>query len=229
MPPDTCAYQVVRSVIFVGIFCEHTKWMIPKCGIVFIITECFLLFNFLFEKNNWKIIGKVSISRSLTTNVRLNENVGIIKIYYSSDNKEPISDVSRLFEGPVYRFGCPKDIFQVSFFQLYFNKKHVKVAINDFTMHLIILEWLGMEKQMQTEEKNNGINNHQRERRNCLRKCFHSFKHVIIDHANVRFFFLISLWTCSHSLNEINSLHYFMCFLLYYLLHLNHADGCFVM
>ena len=95
---------------------------------------------------NWKIIGKVSISRSLTTNVRLNENVGIIKIYYSSDNKEPISDVSRLFEGPVYRFGCPKDIFQVSFFQFYFNKKHVKVAINDFTMHLIILEWLGMEK-----------------------------------------------------------------------------------
>ena len=150
MPPDTCACQVVRSVIFVGIFCEHTKWMIPKCGIVFTITECFLLFNLLFEKKNmycnWRIIEKVSVSRSLTTNVRLNENVGIIKIYYSSDNREPISDASRLFEDPVYRFGCPKDIFQVFFFQLYFNKKHVKVSINDFTMHLIILEWLGREK-----------------------------------------------------------------------------------
>ena len=125
--------------------------------------------------------------------------------------------------------GARKTFFKFPFFSCISTKKHVKVAINDFTMHLIILEWLGMEKQMQTEEKNNGINNHQRERRNCLRKCFHSFKHVIIDHANVRFFFLISLWTCSHSLNEINSLHYFMCFLLYYLLHLNHADGCFVM
>ena len=96
--------------------------------------------------SNLKIIEKVSVSRSLTTNVRLNENVGIIKIYHSFDNREPISDASRLFEGPVYRFGCPKDIFQVFFFQLYFNKKHVKVSINDFTMHLIILEWFGREK-----------------------------------------------------------------------------------
>ena len=30
----------------------------------------------------------------------------------------------------------PNNTFQVLFFQLYFNKKYVEVAINDFTMHL---------------------------------------------------------------------------------------------
>ena len=42
------------------------------------------------------------------------------------------------FRRPVYRFGHPKNTFQVLFFQLYFNKKYVEVAINDFTMHLNI-------------------------------------------------------------------------------------------
>ena len=42
-------------------------------------------------------------------------------------------------------------------------------------------------------------------RRNCLQRCFLSFKYLI-DHANICGFFLISLWTCSHSLNNINSL-----------------------
>ena len=37
----------------------------------------------------------------------------------------------------------------------------------------------------------------------------HLFKYII-DHENVRFFFLISLQTCSKSLNEVNSLHYFV-------------------
>ena len=32
------------------------------------------------------------------------------------------------------------------FFQFYFNKKYVEVAINDFTMHLIILKWLRRQK-----------------------------------------------------------------------------------
>ena len=33
-----------------------------------------------------------------------------------------------------------ENTFQVNFFQFYFNKKYVEVAINDFTMHLIISE-----------------------------------------------------------------------------------------
>ena len=32
------------------------------------------------------------------------------------------------------------------FFQFYFNKKYVEVAINDFTMHPIILKWLRRQK-----------------------------------------------------------------------------------
>ena len=45
-----------------------------------------------------------------------------------------------------------------------------------------------------------------RKRRNSLQKCFHLFKYTI-DHENVRTFFLISLRTCSKSLNDVNSLH----------------------
>ena len=37
----------------------------------------------------------------------------------------------------VYILWLPKITFQVFFIQLYFNKKYVEVAINDFTMHLI--------------------------------------------------------------------------------------------
>ena len=39
-----------------------------------------------------------------------------------------------------------KITFQFLFFQLYFNKKYVEVAINDFTMHQIISKWLGGQK-----------------------------------------------------------------------------------
>ena len=62
--------------------------------------------------------------------------------------------------------------------------------------------------------------------KNYLQKSFHSSKNVI-EHINVCFFFLISLWTCSHSLNKVNSLHCFMWFLLYYFLHLFDSN-CFV-
>ena len=37
-------------------------------------------------------------------------------------------------------FGTPKNPFQVFIFQFYFNKKYVEAAINDFTMHLIVLK-----------------------------------------------------------------------------------------
>ena len=80
----------------------------------------------------------------------------------------------------------PKSTFKVFFFQLYFNR-YVEVAINDFTMHLIISKWLRRQK-MQTEEKNNETIRGRNEKRNCLQKCSHSFEYVI-DHANVRFFF----------------------------------------
>ena len=35
-----------------------------------------------------------------------------------------------------------ENIFQVFVTHLYFSKKHVEVAMSDFTMHLITLKWL---------------------------------------------------------------------------------------
>ena len=52
------------------------------------------------------------------------------------------------------------------------------------------------------------------------------FRLCVVHHESVNFFFLIYLWTCFKSLNGINSLHYFMWFLLFYLLHLFSSD-CF--
>ena len=62
----------------------------------------------------------------------------------------------------------------------------------------------------QTEDKNKKT---ERVRRNCLRKCFHTFRYII-DHTNVPFFFYV------------NSLHCFVWFPVYYLLHLFGSD-CF--
>ena len=97
----------------------------------------------------------------------------------------------------------PKNTFLVFFFQLYFNKKYVEMAIDDFTMHLVISKWLRIQKCRQKKETMS-----QRvpsEKRNCQRKCFHSINYVI-DHARIRFFFYV------------NRLHCFVWFLLYYLL-----------
>ena len=88
-------------------------------------------------------------------------------------------------------------------------------------MHLIILKWL--KRQIQTEEKNNETRRCWSEKRNCLQKCFHLLKYII-HHENVCFFFLISLWTWSKSLINVDSLHHFMWF-LYYLMYLFSSDG----
>ena len=114
-------------------------------------------------------------------------------------------DVSRLFGRPVYRFGYPnsgaqKTLFVFSFFSTA-STKICWIAINDFTMHLTVLKFLRRQKCREKRKKWNKKTS----------KCFRS---------SVRFFFLISLWTWSHSLNEVSSLHGFMRFLLYYLLHL---------
>ena len=42
--------------------------------------------------------------------------------------------------------------FQVLFFQLYFNKKYVEVAVIDFAMNLIILKWLRRRKCRQKKK-----------------------------------------------------------------------------
>ena len=75
----------------------------------------------------------------------------------------------------VSKLWCPKNAFQVFFFQLYFNKNHIDVMINIFKKHL--------------EDKNADRREKQwfwSKRRNYLQKCFHSFKYVI-NNTNVSF------------------------------------------
>ena len=89
------------------------------------------------------------------------------------------SDVFTPFARPVYRFGSPKlwrpkSTFQVFFFQLYFNKKYVEVAINRFIMYQIISKWLKIQKCRQ-KSKTMRQRCRNKRRRKCLRKCLHSF------------------------------------------------------
>ena len=107
----------------------------------------------------------------------------------------------------------PKNTLQASFFQLYFNKKYLKVTINDFTLHVIISKWLGIHKCIQKRKTKSQWGRN--EKRNCQRKCFHSLNYVL-DHASIHFFFYV------------NSLHCFLWFLLYYLMrHLKLVSAIF--
>ena len=81
----------------------------------------------------------------------------------------------------------------------------------DFTVHLIISKFFWGQKCR--EVKKNGTKRCRRDRQNYLQKCFHSSKYTI-DHANVCFFFFIFLQAFAHSLNNVNSLHCFMWFML---------------
>ena len=110
-----------------------------------------------------------------------------------------LSGMSRPFGTPVYQFGHPNSspqitLFQFCFFSCISTKKYVEVAINDFTMHLIISKWLIRQKRRQKRKSMRQIRC-QRERRNCLWKCFYLFKYVI-DYENIHFFFLIFVQTC---------------------------------
>ena len=78
----------------------------------------------------------------------------------------------------------PKNTFQIFFFQLYFNKKYFEVAINDFTMHLIISKWLRIQKWKTMRQRGWSKS------RNCQQKCFHAFNYVI-DHVSIHFFFYV--------------------------------------
>ena len=53
----------------------------------------------------------------------------------------------------LHKLWHPKNPFQDLFFQLHFNKKYVEVAINDFTMHLVVSKWLRRQKCRQKDVK----------------------------------------------------------------------------
>ena len=88
---------------------------------------------------------------------------------------------------------CPKNTFQVFFFKLYFNKRYIEVAINDFTMYLVIWKWLRIQKCRQKWKamRQRG----QSQIINWQWKCFHSFNYVL-DQASVCFFFYVSSLNC---------------------------------
>ena len=69
--------------------------------------------------------------------------------------------------------GAHTSTFQVFFFSCT-SIKICQTVINDFTMHLIISKLLRRQKCRQ-KRKNNEIKRRQREKRNCLQKCFHLF------------------------------------------------------
>ena len=88
---------------------------------------------------------------------------------------------------------APKKVFQVFFFSYISTKKYVEVAINDFTMHLIISKWFRIQKcrQKRKEMRPRG----RKERRNCQRTCFYSFGYVI-DHVSIHFFLCVNSLLC---------------------------------
>ena len=85
-----------------------------------------------------------------------------------------------------------KSTFQVFFFQFFFNKKLVEVAINDFKMHLFrnSLEYKKCRQKGKTMRQRG-----QSERRNCQLKCFHLLNYVI-NHASISTFLYINSLHC---------------------------------
>ena len=67
-----------------------------------------------------------------------------------------INDAFRPFGRPIYGLGAqtlaPKRHFS-TFFSVIFQQKYVEVAINDFTMHLIISKWLRMQNADRREKQ----------------------------------------------------------------------------
>ena len=91
---------------------------------------------------------------------------------------------------------APKKDFSCFLFWVVFQQK-MCLNSNQWFHNASSYFWIGLEdKNADRREKQWGKRGWS-ERRNCLWKCFHSFKFVM-DHANIHFFFLISLWTCSH-------------------------------
>ena len=86
----------------------------------------------------------------------------------------------------------PKKTFQVFFLHLYFNERYVEVVINDFTMHLIILKWLRIQKCRQnrkTKDKEVEV------KEETVNKCFNSFNYVI-NHESICFFIYVKSLHC---------------------------------
>ena len=89
---------------------------------------------------------------------------------------------------------------------VYIVEFHIlNMYINDFTMHVIILKWLRIQKYKQNRKTSK---RGQRERRSSHRMRFYSFTYVI-DHWNSCFFFYV------HSLHSSCDCFCTTCFIFY--------------
>ena len=90
-------------------------------------------------------------------------------------------------------------------------------------MHLIILKWLRRQKSRQ-KRKTMRQRDVEARAEIVYESVFVYLKRDRSWHENVHFFFLISLKTCSKSLNNANSLLNFVWFLMHYLQHFFSSD-----
>ena len=118
--------------------------------------------------------------------------------------------MSRSFGRPVYRFGSSKSGAKKTLFQFsFFSFISTKVAISNFTMHLIISKWLRRQKCWENR-KINEAEKRWSGKRNSLQKCFHSFKCLL--------FLLDSFTKVLPVIKRRKYLYCFAWFLLYQLL-----------
>ena len=102
------------------------------------------------ELTNLKISGGLFVSENMS-----HENQQLA--YKCQQLKSARKIHSSWFSVPVWapKLWCPKNNFQVFFFQLYFNKKYVEIVINDLTVYLIISKCRRQKTKVQTEDQNN--------------------------------------------------------------------------
>ena len=102
------------------------------------------------ELTNLKISGRLFVSENMS-----HENQQLA--YKCQQLKSARKIHSAWFSVPVWapKLWCPKNNFQVFFFQLYFNEKYVEIVINDLTVYLIISKCRRQKPKMQTEDQNN--------------------------------------------------------------------------
>ena len=106
--------------------------------------------SYFFFLNQSPTLFLCTVFDSISSNIYEDLFINPSAVFVFGDlNIHHNSDICRLFRRLVYRFGHPKNTFQIFFSQLQSNKNSVKAVINDFIMHLIISKWIRIQKWWQ--------------------------------------------------------------------------------
>ena len=115
----------------------------------------------------------------------------------------------------------PNNTFQVLFFPSDLNKKYDEAAIRDFTMHQIISKWLRTQK---CRQKRKTLRPQDVEAKEEI-ACESVFIYLKRNRSWKCLLFLLDFFRyLLQVINDVNSLPWFMWFLIYYLLHLFSSD-----